>query len=775
VKRRMSLRFMVCLLAILTITSMNGVPQAVGAETWHELGPAPIGAGPWTGRFTAMAASPTDRNVWFGAAASGGVWGTSNVGIDWAPLTDGLPTLSIGALAMDPNDETVIYAGTGEANYANHCLYGLGLYKSTDSGDTWTVLAADVFSGRTFSRLEVSHGDSQVIFAAIAHAGGFYPTRNAAKNHPGQDGPVGIFKSTDGGVTWTHLLNGLPNAPGSDLVIDPVDADVVYAAIGNVFGQPENGIYKTTDGGDSWTKLAGGLPSSGIGRISLAIAPTDRNRLYAIFVNDNDEFGNGASTRDVYRTDDGGGFWIATDSGNFQATYGWFLSTATVHPEYPDICVVGGLNMLVTTNAGGTWSNRTPPHVDLHGFAWDALDRLLVATDGGVYLTTDLGHTWFARNNDIGAAQFYPGISLHPNRPEFLLGGLQDNGTVIRVTDANDDWTHPLGGDGGHTALHPDNPNVMFGEYQGTGNLFRSTNGGSSFSLMNSGINSGDRNCFLPPVVYHPTLLTRLLYGTHRVYQSTNNGSSWQAISGDLTGGNPAAIRCLAIAPSNANTVYAATNDGRVQVSQDGGFVFNLKAENIPGWPRTTREFGIDPGNDAVVFHVVSNFGVDQIRRSTDYGDTWTTVDGNLPDVPANTAAVMRVNDSLTVFVGVDNGVYMSHTAMTDNPRWRRLGDEFPNVVVNDLIVDRRFDRLVAGTLGRGAWQIDLPFFGDADTDKRVDIADFAAFQACFSGSSETPGFTEPSAACQQVFDHEFDTDVDEADYVAFFERFVGP
>ncbi|MEK6675790.1 MAG: hypothetical protein AABZ47_09065, partial [Planctomycetota bacterium] len=346
---------------------------------WTELGPKPISTGPYSGRVSAVAADPVDPNRFFAAGASGGVWRTLDGGVTWTPLTDQLPTAAIGALAMDPNNSDVLYAGSGEANYANHSLYGLGLYKSTDGGDTWQVLGVDTFGGRTFSRIVVSHSDSQGVYAAIGNAGGF-PAKTAAKNHPRRDDPVGVYRSLDGGNTWTQLTNGLPSVAATDLIMDPANANILYAAIGHIFGHAQNGVYKSIDTGDSWSLLGGGLPS-GMGRHSLAIAPADSMRLYALITLPCDSVGGGGATLDLYRSDNAGLTWSPTGPGSMQATYGWYLSAVVVHPTDPETLLIGGLTVLRSTDGGGFYQNVTPPHVDIHALEYAADGTLICGND----------------------------------------------------------------------------------------------------------------------------------------------------------------------------------------------------------------------------------------------------------------------------------------------------------------------------------------------------------------------------------------------------------
>jgi photosystem II stability/assembly factor-like uncharacterized protein len=711
------------------------VASALAVE-WEELGPAPITNGSYTGRVSAIVCSPTNPNRYFVAGCDGGVWRTTDGGTKWAPLTDHMPTTAMGALALDPWNENVIYAGSGEANYANHSRYGLGLFKSIDGGDAWVQLAESVFAGRTFSRIVINPQNTQTLYAAIARAGGF-PALAAAKGHPGADGPVGVFRSDDGGLSWAQLAGGLPNQAATDLAIHPTNPNILYAAIGHIFGAPENGIYKTVDGGVSWVKLGGGLPTSSVGRISLVIAPSQPGRVYTLIARAADAFGGGGSTLGAYRSDDDGGTWTSLPVGSIQATYGWYLSVVSVDPTDANTVFMGGLDLFRSTNAGAGWVNVAPPHVDQHAAAWDAAGRLVVGNDGGVHRSSNLGNNWVALNDGLGIIQFYAGLSTYPTDSNFILGGTQDNGSNRRTTNTIF-WTQVFGGDGGWTQIDPTSPNRLFVEYQGSGNLYFSSSSGDSFNYSGSGISGGDRNCFLPPYLIDPTNPARMLYATHRVYRSLSGGADWTPISGDLTGGYPAAIRSLAMAPSDPNLVYAATNDGRVSRSTDGGVNFTLIASNIPGWPRVTREIFVHPGNPLTIYLAVAAFGQPQVRRTTDGGQNWETLVGNLPDIPVNVVAVDVRGKHPVIYAGADDGLYRS---INEGLTWHRYGSGLPNAAVIDLRLEVPRRRLIAATQGRGAWLHPIAIPGDMNGDGLVNFGDINPFVLALS---------DPAAYAQQ-------------------------
>ncbi|MFT7671092.1 MAG: photosystem II stability/assembly factor-like uncharacterized protein [Planctomycetota bacterium] len=684
-----------------SLSSAQTIVSQASPQAWKNFGPAPISGGN-TGRISAIAASTTNANRIYVAGADGGVWRTDTGGSSWKPLTDKMPTQAVGALALDPNNHDVIFVGTGEANYANHSRSGLGIYKSVDAGETWQQHAESVFGGRSFSRLLIHPNNNQVLYGAVTRAGGF-PELAAAKGHPGATGNLGIFKSTDGGVNWTHLSGGLPNLSATDLCMDPTAPDTLYAAIGRIFGSNQNGIYKSTNGGTSWNKLSGGLPNSGIGRISLGIAPSQPQRVYALLTNPSSSTGANASTLGGFRTDDGGSSWTSSSPGNIQASYGWYLSTVLVHPTNPSQVYMGGFSLARSTNSGSGWSTVTPPHVDLHALAWDANGNLLAGDDGGLHKSTNGGNFWTALNDGLGIIQLYAGFSTHPSDPHTVLGGFQDNGTNLRNSSGTT-WFAVFGGDGGWTQIDQQNPLRMFVEFQGTGNLYRSSNGGTSFDWVGGGVDSGDRNCFLPPFLISAQDSSRMLYATHRVYRSTNSGSSWNAISGDLTSGN-GAIRSLAQAPSDSQIVWAATTDGRVLRSQNGGSNFTLIESGHPGWPRVTRELTIHPDDPSTVYLAGAAFGVEQVRRTQDGGGLWTSLDGDLPDVPVNVIDVLPTEGIDVLFAGTDAGLYVSYS---DGQHWRPYGKGLPKAVVVDIKIDGPRKRILVATQGRGVWKAKL-------------------------------------------------------------------
>lgn len=680
---------------------------------WSALGPAPIGEVEWAGRIADLAASPTDPDRYVAAAASGGVWRTESGGRSWQGVGDDLPTLATGSVAIDPRDERVLYVGSGEAHSAYHSLYGLGVYKSTDGGHSWRVLGADVFAGRTIARIVVSPLDSRTVWAAVGRAGGSYGEVQGARLHPDRLGPVGLFRSDDGGVTWRSASTTLPSIPANDVDFDPVDPSRMYVTFSDVFGDLGNGVYLSTDAGQTFHRI---FFTHNFGRVELAVAPSDSNRLYLLATSSVFKlfvWGGfhpfGGLTVGVWRSDDGGLNWTYHYPGSFTGSQGDYDLAVTVDPDDPDTVFLGGVAMLRSGDGGNSWVDVTPPHADVHQIRFDAAGRLLAATDGGVYRSTDRGDSWQAENRHLGSIQLYPGISLDPTRRGRLLGGTQDNGTLMS-DESGRDWRWIHGGDGGYTAIHPDDPDVVFVEYQGLGNLFRSDDGGLSFELLDLGLDPlADATAFQAPFVLDPSDPDRILYGSRRISESTDRGETWAVLSPDLTGTDVdvdvSAIRSLAIAPSNGQTVYATTNNQRLLVSVDGGATWDLRRDDVYGWPRIARQIAVDPLDDATAYVAIGRFGGDKVLATYDRGATWTSLGSGLPDVPVDCVAVGRSGGVRRIFAGTDRGVF---TSADEGATWSAFGQGLPAAPVVDLVVDAAHHRLVAATLGRGLWETPL-------------------------------------------------------------------
>jgi photosystem II stability/assembly factor-like uncharacterized protein len=678
----------------------------VSSTNWQELGPAPISNGN-TGRVSAIGVSAQNANLYYIGGADGGVWKTEDGGNTWTPLTDHMPTTAIGAIAVDPDNDQTVYAGTGEGNFANHSRYGLGLYKTADGGQNWQHLAADVFGGRCFSRLLIDPSNTSVLYASITHAGGlpsFDFNIAGARNHGGARLALGVWKSEDGGQTWQQLTNNLPgDLSATDLAMHPSNPSIIFAAIGHIFGDTRNGIYKSIDGGGNWTKLGGGLPVDGVGRIALTTTEANPGRLYANIVKACEADGGEGRTLGIYRSDDGGGSWALTYSGGIHSTYGWYLNVIIAHPNDAGLIFTGGLYIHRSSDGGGTWANvGNAIHVDFHALAYDAEGRLLAGCDGGVFRTANQGNSWTGLNNGLGIIQFYAGMSLDPDNPGTIYAGTQDNGTLKRTGTDKSSWSHILGGDGGCTAVNPDNPATVLAEYQGTGTIFKSNDYGMNFSRVNSGIDFRDSTCFVAPFSFDPNQSGTVYYATQRLYKSTSSGGNWQVLSSDLTGGGGAAIRGFAVAPSNSFTMYAGTNDGLVLVSFDGGASWDVSLTEVPGWPRIMRQFAIDSIDHLTAYLAVSSFGTDQVRVTRDGGQNWESLDNNLADIPVNTIA-QDPRNTQHIYIGTDAGVYRSTNG---GGSWQRFGEGLPNCPVNDMKIDAVNSHLIVATQGRGMWMI---------------------------------------------------------------------
>jgi photosystem II stability/assembly factor-like uncharacterized protein len=691
------------------------------------------GNGPIVGRITAVAAHPSDADTIYIAAAGGGVWNTQDGGDHWTPLTDDQDTLSMGALALAPTDPNIIYAGTGEANgLSNNFLsnvspsiyYGRGVLKSTDGGKNWNLLGNDVFDRRSIAKILIDPTSADVVYVAVGQPG-----------INGLTGHQGIWQSVDGGKTWinTTAASGIPDTVAfTDVVLDPTNPLHLFAVAGSPQGHSANGLYKSEDGAKTWALSTGEgtFPSgSTIGRIALAIAPTDPQRLYASIA------GTGGALFRMLRSDDGGAHWIRlTSTPNYMGSQGWYDTTLAVDPKNPDRVYAGGQSgangIIESTDAGKTWfgveigvSGEDGTHHDHHGIDFDAAGRLLDGNDGGIWRleNPDAGKIrWADLNGNMQIATFI-GIALDPTDPDIAYGGGQDIGT--EKTTGSLAWNYiadaTISGDGGFIRVDPINPKTVYHEHQGL-SLFRSEDGGMTWTRRTTGI-SGSANFYIPYVM-DPTTPTRLLLGTNRVFETTNRADTWTAISTPGVGGwtVSSVIDSLAVALSDPDTVYASAG-GHIFTTTTHGASWNQI--DVPGYADHFFDLKVDPNDSQVAYAVRGLFGGGHVFQTIDGGLTWADISGNLPDLPAFTIALGA--DAL--YVGTDTGVFSSDDG---GKSWSRFGEAFPNARVRELVLNADLGILAAGTHGRGLWELSLSkpafrpmaLFLGATTDRRETI-----------------------------------------------------
>ncbi|MGD8394016.1 MAG: FlgD immunoglobulin-like domain containing protein [Candidatus Eiseniibacteriota bacterium] len=668
-------------------------------EPWQPVGPSNIG-----GRIADVAAHPTDPLICYAGAAAGGVFKTTNAGQNWVPLMDQEASLSIGSIALDPNDPETLYVGTGEPNGGGGSVTygGTGVLKSTNGGATWESIG--LAATRYIGRVKVDPSNSSRVF--VAALGSLFST-----------GPDrGIYRSTDSGGSWEHVLAVNDSTGGIDLAIHPTDSNVIYAAMWERvrranylnYGGPASGLFRSTDGGDTWHELVNGLPTGpDVGRIGISLCRDTPEILYAIYADASPGYFMG-----VYKTTDGGDSWFQTNDGvlsNVFSSYGWWFGNIRVDPVNPDRVFVLGLDFYRSTNGGASWSSAAGSmHVDHHGLDFTVDPSFIYeGNDGGMYLSTNGGTLW-NQLPDLPATQFYT-VEVDHQLPQRRYGGTQDNGTNRTLTGNLDDWHQILGGDGFYCQVDPSNNSYVYAEYQ-YGSLFRSVNGGGSFSSAQSGLNS-QRNWSMP-VMVDPSNPSTLYTGTDRVYRSTNRAQSWSAISGLLTNGPGngnitfGTVTTVAVAETDPQVIWAGTDDGNVWVTFDGGGSWFQVDAQLPD--RWVTRVAVDPTDATISYVTISGFRWDEplphVFRSTNFGASWTDVSSNLPEMPVNDLVVDPDAPS-TLYVATDLGVYVTHDT---GGNWTALGAALPGVVITDLELHQPTRTLVAATFGRSMWTYDL-------------------------------------------------------------------
>lgn len=660
---------------------------AVTTAQWVEAGPTNVG-----GRTTSIAIDPGDQDrIWVGSAG-GGVWSTVDGGTTWTALWHDEPTLNIGSLCMDPDSAETIYCGTGEANLSADSHAGVGVYRTLDGGANWHLLAAAASHGlpRRIGRIAVDPFNGQCLFVAgVGHQ---------------NDDPRGLFRSLDGGNSWA-LVTGLFDAPYHchEVVFHPTSPGTVYATIDA--NGTRSGVWRSTDCGQLWTHLMSGLPHpSSMGRVCLALAPSDPTVIYAQIASKT------GGVLGVFRSANGGDTWKSVGGNHFgderQMNYN---NTISVAPDDPDTVVCGGVDIHRTTNGGTTWRKETRwfeprgsanyAHADQHGLAHHPLDPKLVfaVNDGGLDVSHDGGRTWENKSAGLATNMFYD-LSVAAANGNMYGGGMQDNGTWLTLDGKPDDFVEATGGDGGFCAIDPTEPFHLFTSSQFMRiNRFRPSDGWT----FDIGPDDPD-----PPwmafIAIDPARTRRVFVGSRRVYRSVDDGASWAPKSPTLDGSY---ITCIEISRADTDRLYVGTENGGIFVSADGGSSWsgNIASSALPG--RTITRLRTTADDADLVYATVANFGNSHLFRSTDGGATWADADGgNLPDSPHHALAIPS-DDPDTIFVAGDAGVLRTDDGAAT---WTNITLNLPTVMVVDLVLHEPSNTLTAATYGRSTWQLDI-------------------------------------------------------------------
>ncbi|HTS37919.1 MAG TPA: hypothetical protein VMH04_19745 [Candidatus Solibacter sp.] len=700
------------------------------AETFSGLKFRSIGPAVASGRVMSIAVNPKKTDEYYVGVASGGVWKTENDGTTWTPVFDGERSYSIGWVALDPNDSSVVWVGTGESNSQRSVSYGDGIYRSDDGGKNWSNLGLK--KSEHIGRVVVDPKDSKVVY--VAAEGPLW----------GPGGDRGLYKSTDGGKNWKAVLTISENTGVVDVQLDPTDSNIVYAAAyqrrRHVFtlidGGPESAIYKSTDGGATWNKLKSGLPPVDMGRIGLAVSPADPNVVYATI-----EAADGKGG--IFRSNDKGATWEKRNDFDQGAMY---YARVVADPKNVDRIFVMSVQLRESLDGGK--SLRKVSEVNHHGdnhAIWidpDNTKHWLLGSDGGMYETWDDAKSWQFKAN-LPTVQFYD-VAVDNAVPFYnVCGGTQDNFSWCGPSRTrnvngivNSDWFVTTGGDGFRSQVDPVDPNTIYSESQ-YGVLVRHDKPTGQELVLQPLEGKGEpplRWNWDSPIIISPHSHTRLYFAGNRLFRSDDRGDTWKAISSDLTrqidrnklpvmgkvwGPDAVAknqstsfygnIVSLSESPKKEGLIYVGTDDGLIQVTNDGGENWT-KYEKFPGVPDTTYVSRLAASNHEAntVYAAFENHKNEDFKpyllKSADAGKTWSSVAGDLPESgPVLAFAEDTVNPNL-LFAGTENGVYFT---IDDGTHWVQLKGGLPIISVRDMAIQAREGDLVIATFGRGFYVLD--------------------------------------------------------------------
>jgi len=704
-------------------SNANAIPASVlSGFRFRAIGPAT-----YSGRIGDIAVHP-DKKTWYVGVASGGVWKTENAGITWSPVFDGQASYSIGVVVLDPNDPNTVWVGTGENNAQRSVSYGDGVYKSVDGGRTWRNMGLK--ESQHIGSIVIDPRDSKVIY--VAAQGPLWS----------EGGERGLYKSTDGGETWTQILTGTRWAGVNEVSLDPRNPDILLASTwqrhrhvwGYLAGGPESALHRSTDGGKTWRKVS--TVPEGEGRIGLARSASNPDVVYAIAEAAGERGG-------MFRSDDNGASWRR--QGSYQ-TIGLYYQEIWVDPVNPDRVYSVNVQTMVSNDAGRTFTQlgESGKHVDNHAL-WidpDDTDHHLIGSDGGLYESFDgsRNHRFVA---NLSLAQMYK-IDVSRDAPFYIVcGGTQDNYSFCGPSRTNNDngirnsdWFVTNGGDGFQSRIDPVDHQVIYAESQNGGLVRFDRRTGESQRIVPEPEPGEDASRWNwdSPILLSPHNRTRLYFASQRLWRSNDRGDSWTAISGDLTrnlrrtefkmqgrvwsvdavsrntstsfNGN---IVALSESPLAEGLIYVGTDDGLLQVTENGGQTWR-RLDNFPTVPDTSYvAYLTASAHDAnLVYAGFNNYKRGDFKpyvlRSNDRGRTWTAITSDLPVRGSVHAVREDPKKAGLLFVGTEFGLFVS---FDNGGKWQQLRSGLPPIPVRDIAIQPEMDDLVIGTFGRGIYVLD--------------------------------------------------------------------
>ena len=717
--------------------SKSDAPPKLAASSLSTLSFRSIGPALMSGRIADLAIDPVSPNTWYVAVGSGNIWKTSNAGTTWRPIFEKYGSYSIGCITIDPNDHSTIWVGTGENVGGRHVGFGDGVYVSRDAGGSFKNMGLK--DSEHISKIVVDPRDSDTIF--VASQGPLWSS----------GGERGLYKSVDGGESWTRVLSKGKWTGVTDVVIDHENPDIMYAATHQrhrtvwalVNGGPESGIHKSTDGGNTWKQLGGGLPGGDKGKMALAVSPQHSNVVYAAIE-------LSGRTGGVWRSENYGVTWKKMSDYVGGGTGPHYYQEIYCDPHRFDVFYHANVRLGRTVDGGKTFESVSSrnKHVDNHAVAFHPTDKdfLLVGCDGGLYRSFDYAETYDFFPN-LPLTQFYK-VDVDYDEPFYhVVGGTQDNNTQYGPTQTahdvgitNSDWRITIGGDGHDCAIDPEDPNIVYCESQ-QGFLRRydrSTGESVDIRPQPAAGEDGLRFNWDSPILISPHSHTRLYFGSKRLHRSEDRGDSWETISPDLSRNRPRLtlphmgrvwaidamydlyamslygnITSVSESPVEEGLLYVGTDDGLIQVSEDGGENWR-RIDKIYGLPEFSfvNDIKADRHDKDTVYAVFDNHKTGDFKpylmRSTDRGQTWESIAGDLPD----RHLVWRIEqdhvDKELLFVGTEFGVFFTRDTLDreDGIRWIKMAG-LPNIPVRDLAIQQRENDLVAATFGRGFYVLD--------------------------------------------------------------------